>query len=54
MRELHGSDPSGAPVLDHFGVVEATPPDTLRFDVDVAWPGGRGATVRADYEARPD
>jgi hypothetical protein len=54
MRELHGNEPSGEPVLDHFGVVEASPPDTLRFDVDVQWPGGRGATLRLEHELRPD
>lgn len=54
IRELHGSDPTGAVVLDYFGVVEATPPDTLRFDIDVAWAGGRGTTLRVDHELRPD
>lgn len=54
MRELHGNDPSGAAVLDHFAVVEASPPDTLRFDIAVDWQGGPGARVRLDYEAVPD
>lgn len=54
MRELHGNDPSGAAVLDYFGVVEATPPDTLRFDIAVDWADGRGATLRVDHELRPD
>lgn len=54
MRELHGNDASGATVLDYFGVVEATPPDTLRFDIDVDWVNGRGATLRVDHELRPE
>lgn len=54
MRMLQGSDPSGAPVLDYFGIVEATPPDTLRFDIAVAWPGGPGATLQLQHELRPD
>lgn len=54
MRELHGNDPSGATVLDHFAVVDASPPDTLRFDVAVDWPGGRGTTLRVEHELRPD
>lgn len=54
MRELHGNDPSGATVLDYFAVVETSPPDTLRFDIDVGWAGGRGATLRVDHELRPD
>ena len=54
MRGLHGNTPSGDTVLDYFGVVEASPPDTLRFDIDVQWPGGRGATLRVDHELRPD
>lgn len=54
VRELHGSDPSGAPLLDYFGVVQASPPDTLRFDITVDWRGGAGATLRVDHEVRPD
>lgn len=54
MRELHGNEPSGGTVLDYFAVVETTPPDTLRFDIDVAWNGARGATLRVDHELRPD
>ena len=40
--------------LDYFAVVEASPPDTLRFDLDIAWPGGPGATLRVEHELRPD
>ncbi|HEU4813844.1 MAG TPA: DUF4426 domain-containing protein [Xanthomonadaceae bacterium] len=54
MRELHGNAPSGEPVLDYFGVVEASPPDTLRFDIEVDWDGGPGATLRVEHELRPD
>lgn len=54
MRELHGNDPSGATVLDYFAVVGTSPPDTLRFDIDVEWNGGRGTTLRVDHELRPD
>lgn len=54
MRELHGSEPSGETVLDYFAVVETSPPDTLRFDIDVEWNGGRGATLRVDHELRLD
>lgn len=54
MRELHGNDPSGATLLDHFAVVEVSPPDTLRFDVTVDWPGGRGTTLRVEHELLPD
>lgn len=54
MRELHGNDPSGATLLDHFAVVDASPPDTLRFDVTVDWPGGRGTTLRVEHELLPD
>lgn len=54
MRELHGNAPSGEPVLDYFGVVEAAPPDTLRFDIEVEWTGGRGATLRVEHELRPE
>ena len=54
MRALHGNDPSGEAVLDYFAVVEASPPDTLRFDLDIAWPGGPGATLRVEHELRPD
>ncbi|HET8818201.1 MAG TPA: DUF4426 domain-containing protein [Xanthomonadaceae bacterium] len=54
MRELHGNAPSGGTVLDYFAVVETTPPDTLRFDIDVAWNGPKGATLRVDHELRPD
>lgn len=54
MRELHGNDPSGSAVLDYFAVVEATPPDTLRFDIQVDWAGGPGATLRVDHELGPD
>ena len=54
MRELHGNDASGATVLDYFAVVETSPPDTLRFDIDVAWNGGPGTTLRLDHELRPD
>ena len=54
MRELHGNAPSGGIVLDYFGVVEASPPDTLRFDIDVHWDGGPGTTLRVDHELRPD
>lgn len=54
MRELHGNDPSGASVLDYFAVVETSPPDTLRFDIDVEWTGGHGANLRVDHELRPD
>lgn len=53
MRELHGNAPSGEPVLDYFGVVEASPPDTLRFDIDVTWTGGRGTALRVEHELRP-
>lgn len=54
MRELHGNDPSGGTVLDYFAVVGTAPPDTLRFDIDVAWEGGQGTTLRIDHELRPD
>ena len=54
MRELHGNAPSGEPVLDYFGVVGASPPDTLRFDIEVEWTGGRGATLRVEHELRPE
>lgn len=54
MRELHGSEPSGAAVLDYFAVVEASPPDTLRFDVQADWGRGPGATLRVEHELRPD
>ena len=53
MRELHGTDPSGAPLRDHFGIVAVSPPDTLRFDVRVDWPGGPGATLRVEQEVGP-
>ena len=54
MRELHGNAASGAAVLDYFAVVEASPPDTLRFDIEVDWGRGPGATLRVDHELRPD
>ncbi len=53
MRALHGNVPPGETVLDYFGVIEASPPDTLRFDIDVDWAGG-GTTLRVEHELRPD
>ena len=54
IRELHGNEPSGETVLDYFGTVQATPPETLRFAIAVDWPGSKGATLRVDHELRPD
>lgn len=54
MRTLQGNAPSGEPVLDYFGVVEASPPDTLRFDIALDWRGGRGATLRVEHEVAAD
>lgn len=54
MRQLHGFEPSGEPVLDHYAVVGASPPDTLRFEIEVDWPRGPGATLRLEHELAPD
>ena len=53
MRTLQGNAPSGETVLDYFGVVEASPPDTLRFDIEVDW-GGGGTALRVDHELRTE
>jgi len=54
IRELHGNEPSGETVLDYFGTVQATPPETLRFEISVDWPGSKGATLRVEHELRRD
>lgn len=44
MRELRSGDGPGA-LLDAVGIVEVDVPDTLRFEVDVAYPGGNAQLV---------
>ena len=50
MRELRTADPSagtGEFLIDYIGVFDVTPPDTLRFEVDVVAAGK--APMRLDF-----
>ena len=56
MRELRTDDPdsdSGRPLLDYIGTVDASLPDTLRFDVAIVRENGATATMQFNREFFP-
>lgn len=56
MRELRTDDPdsdSGRPLLDYTGTVDASLPDTLRFDVAIVRENGATATIQFNREFFP-
>jgi hypothetical protein len=56
MRELRTDDPdtdTGRPLLDYIGTVDASLPDTLRFDVTIARENGATATMQFNREFFP-
>ena len=54
MRELRSGDAaSGTALLDYVGTVDATPPDTLRFDVQVVREGGATSQMQFTRDFYP-
>jgi len=56
MRELRSGDPGSGPgqaLLDYVGIVEVSPPDTVRFDVTVVREGGATSQMQFSRDFYP-
>jgi len=54
MRELRSGDAaSGTALLDYVGTIDATPPDTLRFDVQIVREGGATSQMQFTRDFYP-
>jgi len=54
MRELRSGDAaSGTALLDYVGTIDVTPPDTLRFDVQIVREGGATSQMQFSRDFYP-